>query len=307
MTVTKSSRSRRSRLLLTALALAGAAALAQGQAFKTIEVEWEEVPKVGGYEVRLIPTGGGKTLKFLTVESRLIQEIPVGEYKMQIRSRARDEDYMSPWSEMIPLEVVAKEITPVKPEDKATINAVGIQKYTVEFEWEPVNKVKEYTLRVWSEKRADKPWVFVTRNTKKKLDVPPGEVYYWQVLFESASAVSYQQAPTTFTFTILGQKLTTPEIIPPEPAPGLKKLTWRESDGATTYIAKLFYRHLDEKEWRMTNQTQTSNNEWNFTGFKPGAYRLDVIATAVRRTQSDLAQYEFFVKPSDVELKQALK
>ena len=298
---------KRSKVSFAALALAGTVALAQGQAFKTIEIEWEAVPKVGGYEVRLVPAGGGKTLKFLTVESRLVQDVPVGEYKMQIRSRAKDEDYMSAWSEVIPLEIVAKEITPIKPEDKATLNAVGIAKYTVEFEWATVDKVKEYTLKVWSEKRIDKPWVFVTRKTSKKLDVPPGEVYHWQVLFESASAVSYAQAPTTFTFTILGQKLTTPEITIPTPAPNLNKMSWRESEGATTYIAKLYYRHLDETTWTLALQTQTPHTEWLFAGLKRGAYRLDVLATAARRTQSDLAQFEFSIKPSDVELKQALK
>lgn len=276
---------------------------------KTIELEWEPVEKAGGYEVRLTPkTKDLKPIKILTAESKLIQEVPVGNYTMHIRTRAKDVDYMSPWSEAIPLEVLAKEITPLKPEDKSSVNAVGLSKYTVEFEWQPVDKVKEYTLKVWNEHRRDRPWVFVTKNTKKKLEVPPGDVYYWQVLFESASPVSYAQDPTTFTFTILGMKLTTPQIFPPEPKPVVNELSWRESEGADVYHAKLYFRFLDETNWRLVKQVETDAVVWPFTKrLPPGAYRVDVKATARRRTDSDLAQLEFVVKPSDVEIRQAMK
>jgi hypothetical protein len=277
-----------------------------GPTLKTVEFEWEAVPRVSGYEVRLTPKEGGKPLKFITEEPKLVQDIPVGSYKMQIRSRARDVDYFSPWSEVIPLEVVTREITPLHPDDDATLSAIGMNKYTVEFEWEPVDQVKEYTLKVWNEHREDKPWIFVTRNTKKKLDVPPGDVYYWQVLFESANAVTYQQAPTTFTFTILGMKLTTPEVDPPASTPELKQLTWRASEGATNYHAKLYYRYLDKKKWKVVSEFETAGISWDVKDLKRGAYRLDVRATAPRRTASDVAQLEFLVKPSDHELRQAM-
>jgi hypothetical protein len=278
----------------------------QGPILKTIEVEWEPIPKAGGYEVRFTPKAGGKPLKFITEESKISQDVPIGEYTMQVRSRARDVDYWSPWSEAVPLEVVTREINPLKPEDESTLSAIGLSKYTIDFEWEPVPSVKEYTLKVWNEHRADKPWVFVTRGTKKKLDVPPGEVYYWQVLFESASAVSYQQEPSTFTFTILGMKLTTPEIDPPEPTPNLKRLTWRASQGATMYHAKLYFRYLDEKKWGPPQEFETATTSWEIKQLKRGSYRLDVQATAPKRTPSDLAQMEFLVKPSDNEIRQAL-
>lgn len=297
---------RKINFLLAGLLVTAQAALAQGAAIKTIEIEWEEIPKTAGYEVRMMPKGGGKTLKFLAIENRMVQDVPVGHYTMQIRSRAKEVDYFSPWSEPVPIEVVAKEITPLKPADQATISALGLEKYTVEFEWQPVEGVKEYTLKVWNEHRRDKPWIFTTSKTRKKLDVPPGDVYYWQVLFESNSAVSYAQAPTTFIFTLLGVKLTTPEIIPPESTPTLKHLSWRASDGATAYSVKLFYRHLDEKDWKKVREVQLTSNRWDVHNFKRGAYRLDVQATAPRRTSSDVAQLEFLVKPSDAELQQAL-
>lgn len=304
---------RKSSLLLAVLWSAGASAgmpkfasPSSPPVLKTIEIEWEPVEKTGGYEVRLAPVNGGRPLRFFTTESRMVQDVPVGAYRMQIRSRAKDVDYFSPWSESVPVEVVAKEITPLKPEDHATMSAVGLEKYVVEFEWLPVTGVKDYTLKVWNEHRKDKPWVFVTRATSKKLEVPPGDVYYWQVLFESANAVSYAQSPTTFTFTVLGMKLTTPEILPPDPR-DTKQLAWRESDGATTYQAKLYYRHLDETKWRLIDQLQTGETEWNFEKLKRGAYKIEVRATAARRASSDVAELEFVVKPSDEELTQAMQ
>lgn len=292
-------------LLLFGLPLCAGQAKGQGVGLKTIELEWEEIPKTAGYEVRMTPKGGGKPLKFITAEARLVQDVPVGLYSMQIRSRAEEVDYYSPWSEPMSIEVVAKEITPLKPMDKETLSAVGAQKYTVEFEWQPVAGVKEYTLKVWNEHRLDRPWVFITRGTKKKLDIPPGDVYSWQVLFESSNAVSYAQAPTTFTFTLLGLKLTTPEIAPP-PSTGLSEITWRSAEGATNYSAKLLYRHLDETEWKLVRQVQLTETRWPMKQLKFGAYRVEVQATAPRRSSSDVAEHEFMVKPTAVELQQAL-
>ena len=134
--------------ILVALALWGAFSFAQTPdplkpILKTIEIEWEAIEKAGGYEVRLQPLPQGKPLKFFTTDSRLVQDVPVGEYRMQVRSRAKDEDYFSPWSDSVPIEVVAKEITPLKPADQEVIPAPNAMKYTVEFEWKPVARVKE--------------------------------------------------------------------------------------------------------------------------------------------------------------------
>ncbi len=274
---------------------------------KTIEIEWEADEKVGGYEVQLIPEKGGKRLRFFTEESKLSQTVPTGKYKLRIRARAKDADYFSPWSDPVPFEVVEKEIVPLKPEDRAVIAAKEQKKQTIEFEWMPVDKVKEYTVKVWTEKRKETPWVFTVKTNKTKLDVPPGEIYYWQVLFESASGISYAQSPTTFTFTLLGAKLTSPDIGPLEINPREQKISWHESPGATTYQAKLFFRHLDETEWALSQEASLSETTWSFTDLKRGNYKIEVVATAARRTPSDPAIAEFVVKPSHDELRWALQ
>lgn len=272
---------------------------------KTIELEWEAVEKASGYEVRLTPAAGGKPLKFLTEEAKIVQAVPVGNYKLQIRSRSEDADIFSPWSETLPIEVVAKEITPLKPEDNSIIAALDANKFTVEFEWKPVDGVKEYTIKVWNEKRKENPWVFVTKYPRKKLDVPPGEIYFWQVLFESASGISYAQSPTTFKFTILGSKLTAPEIGPLTLSPEIQVLEWSKTLGANKYQAKLYYRHIDETEYKKVEETETSDRTWTFHKLKRGSYKLEVSASAPRRTSSDTSTIEFMLKPTATEIQQA--
>lgn len=273
---------------------------------KSIELEWDPVEKASGYEVRLMPAKGGKPLKFFTEDAKLMQDVPVGLYKLQIRSRSEDADIFSPWSDTMPLEVVAKEITPLKPEDGAVMESPDANKFPVDFEWKSVDGVKEYTIKVWSEKRRETPWVFVTKQPKKRLDVPPGEIYFWQVLFESASGISYAQAPTTFRFTVMGAKLTTPPIGPQTLNPDMQILEWEASPGAKAYKVKLYFRYLDETEYKLVDETTTENTQWTFNRLNRGAYKLEVVATAPRRSASDPGSFEFTVKPSDQEIQRAL-
>ncbi|MGE4133553.1 MAG: hypothetical protein AB7F86_18095 [Bdellovibrionales bacterium] len=272
-----------------------------------IELEWEPVPKASSYEVRLMPKSG-KPLKFRTKESRVVEGVPVGSYNLQVRTYSEDADYYSPWSDPLPLEVVEREITLLQPADESVIEAGGPKKQTVEFVWEPVKGVKDYTLKVWNEKRVDTPWVFKTRATSKKLDIPPAEIYSWQVLFESAGAVSYAQSPTTFKFTLLGHRLTKPEINPPELRPGRDRLSWKPSPGAATYKAVVYYHHIDEtdKDWKPFHTLDDKKLGLIFPRLKRGFYKIEVQAKAPKRADSEVSTLEFYLKPSQEELMAAL-
>ena len=137
-----------------------------------MELEWEKVENASGYEVRLTPTDGSKARVFPTVENHFAQEVPVGNYHLQIRARSKETGDLSPWSAPIELEVAVKEIIPITPADQSTIDAAGNAKQPVEFKWSPVEKVKIYTLKVWSEDRKETPWIFTGKGTSKKLEVP---------------------------------------------------------------------------------------------------------------------------------------
>lgn len=268
--------------------------------WKTIELEWEQVENAGSYEVKLTPVGGGPEHIFAAPENRLLQEVPVGNYRLQVRSKSKDGGDFSPWSEASTIEVAIKEITPLYPVDKAIIDAKGNGKQPVDFKWTPVEKVKEYTLKVWSEDAKDKPWIFTGKNTGKTLEVPPGQTYYWQVSFESSNDTSYYQEPKTFSFALQGTRLLKPEIN--KLVHNAKNLTWKASPGAAIYRAKLFYRHLDETEWTALGDAKDSATEWALHQTKAGIYKIEVIAEAPRRMSSETASYEFMIKPSQADL-----
>ena len=297
------------RRILSFILLIGFAAYAQTDPslmWKTVELEWEAVPGATGYEVKLTPATGGPPSVYQTHDNHLAQEMPVGNYKLQVRSKGQDSDEFSPWSEPIALEVAIKEIEPLSPPDQAVIPIESDQKQKIEFKWTPVDKIKIYTLKVWSEDRKDKPWVFTGAQTSKQLEVPPGQVYYWQVSFESATDTSYQQEPKTFSFTLQGTKLLKPEINPITANHPLS-VNWKPSPDAKTYVATLSYRHLDEAEWTVIHGEELSTTELPTHDLKPGSYKIEVVAKAPRRMKSDMGEAEFTVKPTETELQMALK
>lgn len=273
------------------------------QVWKTIELEWEKVDNAGSYEVRLTPEKSDKSLVIQAVENHLTQEVPVGNYYLQIRAKAKNSDDFSAWSPISDLEVAIKEIIPLHPTDKSVIDAEGSVKQLVEFQWSPVDKVREYTLKVWSEDKKDTPWIFTGHQTSKKLEVPPGRVYYWQVRFESANDVSYQQEPKTFSFILQGTQLLKPEI---NKYVAGKDLSWIGSEDSKAYQTKLFYRHLDETEWTPVREDKVGEPKLSLEKLKAGAYKIEITATAPRRLNSETSSYEFLVKPTAAELSEAL-
>jgi hypothetical protein len=274
--------------------------------WKSVELEWEAVENAVGYEVRLTPKDGGATRLFPTQDNHLTQELPTGVYTLEVRSHGAESEDFSPWSKPSLLEVAVKEILPLYPEDGALIDTEAEGKQTIAFKWTAIDQIRAYTLKVWSEDHADKPWQFVCTKPTKQLDVPPGQIYHWQVSFESANETSYQQEPKTFTFTIQGSKLLKPELSKiTDPTP--KQLSWTPSADAKSYHTALFYRHLDETQWTPLQIKDLETAQMLVPNLKPGAYKVEIVAEAPHRLKSDAAISEFIVKPSEAELNKALQ
>ncbi len=273
---------------------------------KSIELEWEQIPKATSYDVKLTPVNGGSPIVFTTTENHIVQTIPAGPYNLQIRSFVKSLDFSSAWSDPVTVEVVAKELFPLNPEDKSTIENRGSKKQTVEFRWSPVEHIKAYNITVWSEDEKQKPWVFTTKATSKKLEVPPGAVYYWQVKFESSNDVTYIQEPQTFSFTLLGDKLLQPEIVDKVPTDESRTFSWRATPDAKRYHAKISFQYLDENTWTLVREADVTTNHWSAGKLKTGRYKIEVCAVAPRRSNSENAILEFLVKPTQTELSAAL-
>lgn len=272
---------------------------------KVLELDWEPVEGAEGYEVKLTPVPDGAPLVFSVKENSIQQDVPTGKYKLQIRSQASIDTY-SPWSDAVEIDVANKFTVPLTPADGALVTAVDTKNVPVEFSWSPVEKVKEYTVKVWSESRKDKPWVFTTRSTRKLLNIPPGEIYYWQVFFDSSNSVTYNQNPPLFTFTLQGMMLVRPEITTKVVFGDVKLFTWKKSPGAKEYGVKLYFRYLDETDYSLVREEKVAASQLDTQKLLPGQYKLEVQARAPVRAPSEWAEFEFVIKPSEAELAKAL-
>lgn len=273
---------------------------------KTIELEWEAQDNADGYEVRLTPEGG-KPIFFRTFEPKLSEEVPTGIYSLRIRSRHKEmHDLWSPWSDALRLEVLRKELHLLEPENETTLIAASAARQEVLFKWSEIAKARDYTLKIWTEETKEKPLVFVTRKTTQRLKLLPSQVYFWQVTFESANAVSYVQTVRTSMFTMQGPKLVKPSITPFKPGEERTGLSWISGKKSQSYEAVLSFRYLDESEWTAIKEEKTADTRWDFGKLKPGAYKLEVVAQSTRNAPSDKGTYEFVVKPSREELNQKL-
>jgi hypothetical protein len=271
---------------------------------KTIELEWEEVPDAASYVVKLVPAGGGDPLYFTAKEAHLSEDVPVGNYELRIRSRAKDEDIYSPWSDPMSLEVAVKELQPLSPPDKTTIEAHSDGKLEVEFSWTPIEKVKEYHIKIWTDEAGaiDKPLEFTTRATKKSLAVRAGHQYFWQVSFDSATDTAYAQTPKTFSFTLAGSRLMPPTDLNVKRVGNDQIISWTAPPDAKVFKVKLEQHFLDEKEFKSERSGQIAKALWNAGRLKPGPHRLEITASAKNHTDSPPAVYEFLVKPSESEI-----
>lgn len=272
-----------------------------------MEFEWDPVENAFGYEIRLTPKAGGKPLVFKTLESKFAQDIPVGSYILRVRSRHKDvDDRWSPWSDPVALDVLVKELLPLEPANQAVLAAKSEAREEVQFTWTKIEKARDYVLKIWTEETKDKPLTFITRNHTQRLKLLPGRVYYWQVVFESATQVTYAQETKTNMFMLQGQKLIKPSITPP--VGEVRELAWVKTPKAKNYHAKLSYHFLDEDKFQKPIEAKLDDAKWTLPEkLKPGVYKLEVIAQAPRHADSDPGVLEFTVKPTEAELTQALR
>lgn len=283
-------------------------AFAQEAPWKTIELEWEEVPNAHSYEVRLTPKAGGVPVTFQVSENKLTQDVPTGIYLLRVRSRHKESDEVwSAWSDPIELEVLTKELIPESPKNGEVLTAQGDAREEVTFTWNKIEKARDYVLQIWTSETRDKPLTFVTRKNSQRLKLLPGRVYYWNVTFGAAGGVNYSQSVHTSTFLLQGQKLAMPSISRLPASTNVKELSWIGSPKAKSYKAKLHFKFLDHKDWKAVKEIEGASLKWSLDALKPGNYKLEVTALAPRYSASEKAVYEFTVKPTEAELMQFIK
>lgn len=291
--------------LLFCLPLIASAQLPPPQA--TVELDWEPISNAQAYEVKLEPKDGGDAIIIKSTENKISQRVPIGEYDVRIRSQDKKSGYFGKWSAPIAIEVSSKIVKLIYPEDNATLSDFPGEEGEIEFRWEANADARQYTLKVWSDNEAEAQEIPVS-DTSYKLKVPLGRIYHWNVTFETNRAVKYQADPLTFSFSLLGKRLLRPEINPKiESDEDQSIIKWTESPEAKAYKSKVMFRYLDETEYRPLAEGEVDTNSWSTQKFKPGAYKIEVVATAPLRMNSEPAVYEYVHKPTEQELEKALE
>ncbi len=279
--------------------------VAQAQQFKTIELDWDPIAKASHYEVRLSPVNGDSPLVFRSEEPRLVQEIPVGEYNLSVRAKAKGYEYYSPWSKAVKVAVELKDLALVAPEDKATIDSKD-RVHTVTFKWTAVQDAKSYTLAIWTLSNPQDIKRFRTKGISKNLSLKTGEEYQWKVEFDSPT-VSYEQHPPIFNLTVLGRKVTTPQITRMNIDGEAPQIKWKKIQGVSGYQVKVLHRYFDEDEFKTVIENSTEKSELSLPLPAPkGIYRVELVARAPLRAPSEPAAREETIKPSASDVANAL-
>jgi hypothetical protein len=273
----------------------------------TVELDWEPIENAQAYEVKLEPKDGGETIIIKSVENKISQRVPVGEYNVRIRSQDKKSGYFGKWSPGISIEVSSKVVKLIAPEDNAVLSDFSGEEAEIEFRWDANADARQYTIKIWSDNEAEAQEIPVS-DTLYKLKLPLGRVYHWNVTFETNRAIKYQADPMTYSFSLLGKRLLRPEIDPVVvTTKDATTIKWSESPEATGYKTQVSFRYLDETEYQALAQDTVSTTSWSTQRFKPGAYKIEVTATASLRMNSEPAIYEFVQKPTEQELNKALE
>ncbi len=274
----------------------------------TLELEWELVDDAIAYEVKLTPKKEGAAPIVLSApENKINARVPIGEYKLQIRSQDKNNKYWGRWSKPSEIEVVTKRVQLVIPENESVIKPKSEKRAEVRFEWNSVPEAKKYTLRLWTDDGAE-PVEFKTKEITKTLQLLPGHSYFWYVTFETERSVRYQADPLTYSFMLLGHPLEKPIIDPEVSTDESVKLSWSKPPGTQSFRVKFSRHDLDATVWQPLKEFESTD----LTDMKPsipqaGVFRIEVTAQAKTRMDSPLAFREFVVKPSERKLMAALQ
>ena len=272
----------------------------------TLDLEWEPVKEADGYEVELTPKGGGDPLRFTSKDSSFSQALPLGTYKLRIRSKESSSGVYGEWSDATEVDVESKQIGLIAPESEAEFEVENGSELSVDFKWSPGTGAKTYTLRVWPDEEPDQVQEFKTQDTAVRVKLTSMKIYHWNVTFETDRA-SYAVNPDARWFIIKGPKLSMPTLDDVE-LPSVTEISWSDALGAEDYEAILYRRALDETEWKpFMAEPETKETVWHFDKLTPGAYRIEVTAHSSLRTSSDTDFIEFVVKPTKAELIAALR
>ncbi len=261
---------------------------ASAQMTSKIEMEWDAVPMSSGYEVEL-KDESGKILNFKKTEPYLSEDVPIGMYKVRIRSIRKDQK-VGKWSAPMALEAMPMDLVIEEPANEARLIAATERGRIVKFRWKARAGLKKFYFRLWTADGEVKTALL----DKKEIDIElkSGITYYWIVTARSDSGVVYDNSDQAFSFMIIGDRLPPPFEIELQDS----NFSWTAVEKAGSYKIQIDYRYLDESDWTIFYQGRQKATKIPFDFLPTREYRIRVISESPTRLPSLPADRQFFVK-----------
>ncbi len=289
------------RLLATsALLLLSATAFGQGGgAVRFVEFAWPEVEDAAGYELEFA-TDAGTPLQKQVKKNAWKGELPVGKYKLRVRSQDR-RGVPGKWGKPIPLALTFPAVEHVAPAPAARI-AGATKAQDVSFSWKAFDAAARYRLEVKDEDGKN-VGIKETDTATATLSLPTARKYVWAVTALLPDGTPGEEPKDERDFTVLGPQLPKPKVS--ATLKGAKQaVKWTGATGATAYRIKVDVETVKDKgkskskklkAWRpVLPEQETDERSLPLDEDWPnGRYRVRLVAMAPLRAESEPVELVF--------------
>jgi|GEM_PF-3238746 len=261
---------------------------------RKLDFSWEPVAKAKGYELQFVRTaadGATDPLTFSSASSAFKGDIPVGQYKLKIRTLdARG--VPGAWSPAMPVELKLPVVEASTPPADKVIQSEEAEEDKVRLAWKPIGEGVLYRVAVLNKKgkkiaeeTVDEPEIEMKLNVARE--------YLWRVTAKLEDGFMGEEWETAREFSLIGAALETPEIKSNySKEKPIVKWSRPKFTGAYKFDVSI---KTGEKEWKEL----VREDEYRRSAFKvpkdwgPGTYRVNVVALASLRAPSKSLEYDF--------------
>lgn len=256
---------------------------------RLVNFEWEPIPGASSYEIELQPRNTQQApYNFKTTKAEWSGRLLPGFYMMRLRSYNMNVPGL--WSPASEFNVLLDKVKYIYPTANAEIKFINSSR--VDFSWSPTEGADHYKIEILNAE--DK--VILTQTTPTpslSINLEEGKKYSYRIVAVSPSDIT-SESLDTYSFTFLGNKLTTPQFLRPTTVV-VKELSWREHPRSQITTGALSYYNPKLQKWEKLNEyNNLTQKKINFpTGVPEGKYKMSLQSHAPLFESSDISVLTF--------------
>lgn len=267
---------------------------------RSVGFDWDPTEDSHSYDLEikaLKQDQSGGTFTFNLKKASWSGKLVPGKYSFRVRSR----DYRNvpgDWSHETPFSVDLENVKLMSPLPQSILRAPLGNKILVKFEWSAVNGASNYKF-VLSNAEGETLVEKALTATELELEVQASPKLTWTVSAESKAGIGSEKVATSI-FSIIGAKISTPEIVKPE-SPFVRNLNWSRPEDAEAFDLSLSQYRTDTKKWvqfKLIKDYQDNNLAFGEV-WPGGQWKISIKAKAKNRPSSDVASLTFKAAKGD--------